>query len=1387
MFKQKLLSMVLLAGMLLGQSVPLAQAATTCDQAQFVSDITVPDGASFAPGASFTKTWRFVNIGTCTWTTAYKLVYAGGDVLGTTASVNLPVNVPPGQMLDISVNLTAPAAAGHYKSLWKFANESGGQFGIGDSANESFWVDINVVSTNAVVYDFVANAPYAIWKSGAGTLLYPGTSGDRRGFAYQVDRPHLEDDSYDSLPGILTVPQNKYNGYIQATYPEFQVQQGDKLETLVNCEFGATGCYVTFRIDYLLPNGLQKKFWQWKEAYDNRFYRASIDLSPLAGQKVRFVFMLLSTGTASNDRAIWGSPRIIRAGTIQPPAPPPTLTPLPPLTPTPTPITPPPPTIEPLGCDRAAFVTDVNVPDGTIFTPGAAFSKTWRLKNTGSCTWTKDYRLTYYSGEVMNAQVAVPMPFYVYPGETVDVTVNMVAPSAPGNYRSFWILANASGKMFGIGSDASNPFWVEINVAGEPAQENGYNFWSNVCAAQWKSGAGYLPCPGTDGDSTGFVIADNFSHLEDGTMGPAPTLLMSPQNKYNGYIQGFYPAITVQPGDHFRSVVGCDYGSTCYVTFRLDYMNPNGYIGNFWQRREVNDSKNYTVDVDLSPLAGRSVRFILTILATGSASGDRVRWGAPMIIRAGADIPATPIPQATTQVPSPTFTPSPTNTPEAPIYAPTISSLHMLDELNGWAISDRYVLRTFNGGKNWAVARYESMPAGGFFPTINKAWVISNYAEASAGSLYRTIDGGANWTRYDVPFNGGSIQFLDDNIGYVLQITGAAMQKQSVVIYKTSDGGATWTLKYNNDPTVPGSSNSLPLGGHKNGMTFSNAATGWIGGDTPTDGYFYFYKTIDSGVTWSRLQLALPAGYESAYITTTAPKFFGANDGILPVWMGIGIGMRDLFLYVTHDGGNTWTPSTAFARNAEQTEIISMSNMISWDWANIFHVTSNAGNTWTTVTPKVTLGDGFRELDFVSPTTGWARLQESDGHTALYRTTDGGSTWTMLYGHTVPTPTPEPSAFAQSIVNTLNDRNFTALPSLMDSSFTFAFWESQSTAYPSDQAIAAMQNNYFSATPMASDHDKDLTTLLGGLNPYAILNLDPAKSQALFVSGWGIDGRAEAILYVTQRTDGSLYWHSVLIAPQGFAQHATPTPSPASLIGPYAVIGVTEGDVLNIRQLAGVSYPVVGSFASDATNVMRTGPMAGGVDGSTWVEVQNPSGGVGWVNASYLTEYVSHDTFCSDTRIAPLIAKLKTSMNQSDGLMLSQLVSPNHGMNVHLWAYQPPVSYTPEKAVGAFVSTEIFNWGAGPRGEPDYGTFKDIIQPKMLDVLNAPNMETYCDSLDKVYPLYRPWPYPGIRYYNLYRPGTPGVDLDFRTWLIGIEYYQGEPYIYGMVNIVWEP
>src|SRR5512134_797366 len=73
-----------------------ASAAQTCtDRAQFVADVTIPDGTRFSPGTTFTKTWRLRNIGTCTWTTAYTMVFDSGTQMGSTTSVAFPSSVAP--------------------------------------------------------------------------------------------------------------------------------------------------------------------------------------------------------------------------------------------------------------------------------------------------------------------------------------------------------------------------------------------------------------------------------------------------------------------------------------------------------------------------------------------------------------------------------------------------------------------------------------------------------------------------------------------------------------------------------------------------------------------------------------------------------------------------------------------------------------------------------------------------------------------------------------------------------------------------------------------------------------------------------------------------------------------------------------------------------------------------------------------------------------------------------------------------------------------------------------------------------------------------------------------------------------------------------------------
>ena len=116
------------------------------------------------------------------------------------------------------------------------------------------------------------------------------------------------------------------------------------------------------------------------------------------------------------------------------------------------------------GGDRGEFVADVNVPDGTAFSPNQAFQKTWRIGNAGGTTWTGDYALVFIDGALMGAASSIPLPTTVAPGEEVEVTVDMVAPPDPGAFRGYWKLRNATGQVFGFGANANEAIWVDILV-----------------------------------------------------------------------------------------------------------------------------------------------------------------------------------------------------------------------------------------------------------------------------------------------------------------------------------------------------------------------------------------------------------------------------------------------------------------------------------------------------------------------------------------------------------------------------------------------------------------------------------------------------------------------------------------------------------------------------------------------------------------------------------------------------------------------------------------------------------------------------------------------------------------------------------------------------------
>jgi hypothetical protein len=320
-----------------------------CDAADFVGDITIPDGSSIDPGADFTKTWRIQNVGTCSWTPAYALVFVSGDRMNAPISLGLPGNVNPGQSIDLSVRMTAPGGNGHYQGYWKLRNPAGTLFGIGAQAQTAFWIRVVVAGPTYAAYDFVAKYCDAAWQNNNNDLPCPGLQGDSKGYVIRLDHPIMENGKTADGGGLLSVPREAYNGLITGKYPAVKIRDGDRFRALVNCAYEAYSCNVIFHLDYQIGGGSTRSLGHWNEAYEGKFYPVDIDLSSLAGQYVKFILSASANGSPNQDEALWIAPRISRIGNPPPTDTPtttasPTLTPT--LTPSPTPAHP-----GPSGCD----------------------------------------------------------------------------------------------------------------------------------------------------------------------------------------------------------------------------------------------------------------------------------------------------------------------------------------------------------------------------------------------------------------------------------------------------------------------------------------------------------------------------------------------------------------------------------------------------------------------------------------------------------------------------------------------------------------------------------------------------------------------------------------------------------------------------------------------------------------------------------------------------------------------------------------------------------------------------------------------------------------------------------------------------------------------------
>jgi len=378
-----------------------------------------------------------------------------------------------------------------------------------------------------------------------------------------------------------------------------------------------------------------------------------------------------------------------------------------------------------------------------------------------------------------------------------------------------------------------------------------------------------------------------------------------------------------------------------------------------------------------------------------------------VLVFSGCNISVTSFPDSAEppaeQPEEPTPSPYP-DTPAPPVIAapqiasPALIQIQFLNELDGWGLTETYIVRTNDGGITW----YDVTPpdldeAGSTLETFildqDQAWIqkpdFNNFP--NNGLLYHTTDGGLNWNISSTPFSSGDLNFLDEKNGWMLADLGVGAGSNGVAVFQTRDGGATWMQTYTNDPNNPDAGDSLPLGGLKADLLPLTMQTAWVGGVIYSPGTIYLYRTNDSGRSWSLVSLELPGGAENSELSIDAGQmqFVSADDGFLVIRMSAD--STQTAVYVTHDKGETWMLTPTLIPNAGASDFLSAEEVLIFNGEQ-FYVTRDSGLKWTTVSPGIVFGDSFAAMDFVTARSGWIVTVVEDQH-SLYRTHDGGATW----------------------------------------------------------------------------------------------------------------------------------------------------------------------------------------------------------------------------------------------------------------------------------------------------------------------------------------------------------------------------------------------------------
>jgi hypothetical protein len=238
----------------------------------------------------------------------------------------------------------------------------------------------------------------------------------------------------------------------------------------------------------------------------------------------------------------------------------------------------------------------------------------------------------------------------------------------------------------------------------------------------------------------------------------------------------------------------------------------------------------------------------------------------------------------------------------------------------------------------------------------------------------------------------------------------------------------------------------------------------------------------------------------------------------------------------------------------------------------------------------------------------------------------------------------------------------------------------------------------------------------------------------------------------------------------------------------YQVVFVETDDVLNVRSGPGVENSIVGALVPGTGGLRATGTAVQAA-GSPWLPITDEAVS-GWANRRFLTEQMESAAFCQTGEITQLIGALRAAAAERDGPALAELVDPQGGLRLNRHWWNPTIYIAQEEISQLFESSALYHWGvADGTGDSIDGSFREIILP-LWDRNLLPASEFGCDEIlhgGTAGLTNLPAPYEGIHFISLHRvPGVDGFELDWGTWVVGIERRQGHYYVSYLVHYEWE-